>query len=73
MIEITNKNKTPVQLIVRSKKNPKAFTTLILPGVGAGKNVSYLEDERHTEYLDRIKEMGLISKKQVDTKPNKGE
>ena len=73
MIEIVNKKKHSVQLVVRSQKNPKAFTTLNVPGVGAGNNVVYLEDEYYTEYLDRIASWNLISKKQVTNKPNKGE
>jgi len=68
MIEITNKKKHPVQVIVRSKKAPRAFTTLNIPGVGKGDNVRVIEDERHTNYIDRVEGMGLISTKKL---PNK--
>jgi hypothetical protein len=65
MIEIKNKTKSPVQLLVRSRKSPRAFTTLNVPGVGAGNNVYILEDERNTEYVDRAEQMGLISTRRV--------
>jgi hypothetical protein len=71
MLEITNKNKFPVQLVVRSKTEPKAFTTLNVPGIGAGMNVIVIEDEKHTEYVDRMEQMGLISVRRFNKK--KGE
>lgn len=74
MIEIKNKTRSPVQLVVRSRKAPKAFTTLNIPGVGAGNNVYYLEDERNTEYVERAAKMGLISTRHITNKElNKGE
>jgi len=68
MIEITNKQRFPVQLVIRSRKAPKSFTTLNIPGVGKKKNVYYLEDERTTEYVDRAEQMGLISTRHIPTK-----
>jgi hypothetical protein len=65
MIEITNIKKSPVQVVIRSRKGARAFTTLNIPGRGAGCNVYLLEDERHTEYVDRVEKMGLISTKYV--------
>lgn len=65
MIEITNKLKSPVQLVVRSKKAPSAFTTLNIPGVGRGHNVRVIEDESHTIYIDRVENMGLISTRNI--------
>jgi hypothetical protein len=65
MIEIKNKQKSPVQLVVRSRKAPRAFTTLIVPGVGKGNNVRLIEDELVTEYIERVEKMGLISTKYV--------
>lgn len=65
MIEITNKKKHPVQVVIRSRKGARAFTTLNIPGRGAGCNVYQLEDERHTEYVDRVEELGFISTKYV--------
>jgi sulfate adenylyltransferase subunit 1 (EFTu-like GTPase family) len=61
VIEITNRNRFPVQLIVRSRKKARAFTTLIIPGRGKGHNVIKIEDELKTEYIDRVEQMGLIS------------
>lgn len=65
MIEIKNKLKSPVQCIVRSRTAPRAFTTLNIPGVGKGKNVRLIEDELHTEYIDRLEKDGLISTRYV--------
>lgn len=61
MLEITNKKRHPVQLIIRSRRATKSFTTLNLPGVGAGKNIFVLEDERSTPYIERAEKDGLIS------------
>lgn len=61
MIEITNKLKSPVQVIVRSRTAPRQFTTLNIPGVGKKQNVRRIEDEAHTEYIDRLVKDGLIS------------
>ena len=65
MLEIKNKHRFPVQLIIRSMKAPRAFTTLNIPGIGCGKNIFYLEDERATEYIDRAVTDGFISVKHV--------
>lgn len=74
MIEIKNKTKSPVQLVIRSRKASKAFTTLNIPGVGAGKNTYLLEDERNTEYVERAEKLGLISTRHLTKKElNKGE
>jgi len=74
MIEIKNKTRSPVQLVIKSKKAPKSFTTLNIPGIGSGKNIYLLEDERNTEYVDRVEKMGLISTKHINKRElNKGE
>jgi hypothetical protein len=74
MIEIKNKTKSPVQILIRSRRSPKAFTTLNVPGIGAGNNIYMLEDERKTEYVDRAEKLGLISTRQLTKKElNKGE
>jgi hypothetical protein len=74
MIEIKNKTRSPVQILIRSRKSPKAFTTLNVPGVGAGNNVYILEDERNTEYVERAERMGLISTRHLTKKEmNKGD
>jgi hypothetical protein len=41
---------------------------LNLPGVGAGKNVYLLEDERSTEYIDRAANDGLVSIRKITNK-----
>lgn len=65
MIEIKNRHKSPVQVLVMSRKRPHSFTTLIIPGVGIGKNVKYIEDEMHTQYIDRVERQGLISTRHI--------
>lgn len=73
MLEIKNKHKYPVQLVIKSKKAPRSFTTLIIPGIGCGKNIYLLEDERTTEYIDRAEKDGLISTRQLPNTLRKGE
>jgi hypothetical protein len=65
MIEVRNNQRSPVQLVVRSRTAPRAFTTLIVPGIGKGNNVRLIEDERHTEIIDRVEKMGLISTRYI--------
>jgi hypothetical protein len=57
--------RSPVQLVVRSRKAPRAFTTLIVPGIGKGKNVRLIEDELVTEYIERVENMGLITTRYI--------
>lgn len=73
MLEIRNKTKQPVQLVVRSRRKPRSFTTLNVPGIGAGKNTILIEDEKHTDYIDRVEAMGLISTRYVPNRLYKGE
>lgn len=65
MIEIKNKGRSPVQILVRSKNNSRSFTTLIIPGIGKGKNVRLIRDEMVTEYIERVEKMGMISTRYV--------
>jgi hypothetical protein len=65
MIEIKNKQKSPVQIIVRSRTAPRAFTTLIIPGIGKGKNIRLIDDELKTDIIDRVEKMGLISTRYI--------
>jgi len=65
MIEIKNKQKSPVQIIVRSRTAPRAFTTLIIPGIGKGNNIRLIEDELKTDIIDRVEKMGLISTRYI--------
>ena len=74
MIEIENRNKFPVQVMVRSRKKPKDFTCLNIPGIGSGKNVFMLEDERVTDELERAaRDGGIVTIKRVPNKLRKGE
>ncbi len=66
MIEVTNKTRGPVQLLVRSKEHASQFATLIIPGIGAGKNIKLLEDEVIiTEIKERVEKLGMISTRYV--------
>jgi hypothetical protein len=68
MIEITNRQKGPVQIVIRSRKHLNSFTTKNIPGIGSGNNVYELADELMTEYVERVKQAGLISTKYVKNK-----
>ena len=59
-------------MVIKSNRGPSEFTTLNVPGVGRGKNIYLLEDERATEYIHRAEKDGLISIKTISNK-NKGE
>lgn len=76
MIEITNKQRSPIQVMVRSRtevpgSGSKSFSTLIIPGVGAGNNVYLLEDERSTEQIDRLFASKQIAIRHVPNKTRK--
>jgi hypothetical protein len=75
MIEITNKQKSPIQLVIKSRKQPHSMTCLNLPGIGSGKNVYYLSDELTTEYVERAeRKYKLITTKYIPNRElNKGE
>jgi hypothetical protein len=63
MIEITNLNRTPIQIIVKSKRTTNAFTVLNVPGVGKGKNKILIEDGIHTPYIDQAERSGYIKQR----------
>lgn len=74
MIEIKNKTKGPVQLLIRSRTAPRQFTTINIPGIGNDKNVILLEEEKIIqEILDRVVKMGMISTRYVPNKKVKGD
>lgn len=73
MIEIRNKKKSPVQVLVRSTTVPRGFTTLIIPGIGAGKNIRYITDEAKTDVIERVEKMGMISTRYIPNRVEKGE
>lgn len=68
MLKITNKQKCPIQLILRTKVKPRGFTTLNVPGIGAGKNTVYIEDEMATEYIEKLQKNKLITTKYVKSR-----
>jgi len=61
MIEITNTQTGPIQIVVRSKRKLRAFTTIVIPGRGSGKNKVVIEDEAATDYIQLVENYGLIS------------
>lgn len=63
MLEITNRTRGPVSLVVRSRRGPSSrqFTTLTILGIGAGCNVVRIEDEAATEYIEKARREKLIS------------
>jgi len=75
MIEITNKQRGPVQLIVKSKKEPRTMTVVNVPGLGSGNNVFYLKDELTTKYIDKAEKVyKLITTKYIpNIEFNKGD
>lgn len=73
MLEIRNKNRFNVQVMVRSRKAPNSFTVLNIPGVGRGKNIYLLEDERATDDIDRAEKDGLITTRHIPNTLRKGE
>lgn len=75
MIEITNNQKHPVQLVVKTKGVLRDFKTLNIPAIGKGKNIVLLEDERINEYttIDRVRKLGWISIRHITDQKTKGE
>jgi hypothetical protein len=60
MKEIINKDRGPLQLMVRSKNKAVGFTTQILPGKGKGNHIIFIEDEEYTDQINYLKEEKLI-------------
>jgi hypothetical protein len=75
MLEITNRQKGPVQLVIKSKKQPRTMACLNIPGIGSGKNVYYLQDELVTDYITRAeKKYKLITTRYIPNRElTKGE
>lgn len=48
-----------------SRKAPRSFTVLNVPGIGSGKNTFLLEEERSTDYILRAEKRGLITTKKI--------
>lgn len=74
MIEIKNKTRGPVQLLIRSKQAPRQFTTINIPGIGKDKNTIFIEEEKIVqEILDRVVKLGMISTRYIPNKKVKGD
>jgi hypothetical protein len=65
--EIKNLCKCPVQIMVKSKTKPRAFTVKNIPGVGKGKNIYYCEEHRYTDDIEKKRKEKLISVTEVDS------
>lgn len=65
MIEITNRKNTPIQIPIISRDDPNKCVVLNIPGIGKGKNIFFLQDERVTDYIERARVKGLISVRQL--------
>jgi len=74
MYEITNKQRGPVQLIIRSRRgpSPREFTVLNLCGVGKGKNVYLVEDELMTDTIWQAEREKLIAVRYIDENSLRG-
>ncbi len=69
MVEIVNRMRGPVQLVIRKRRgaSTKEFTVLNIPGVGGGKNKYLLEDELMTDYIQQAERDGLIATRYIET------
>ena len=77
MLEITNRTKSPIQILVKSKQGAyirkteslvdtnRAFKSINIPGIGSGKNQIVIEDEKITEYIKRLEKDKLIYVRKV--------
>ena len=68
MYAITNKEKGPVQLVIRSRRgpSPRELTVKNLCGVGGGKNVWHCEDELMTDYIWQLESEKLITVQYIE-------
>ncbi|MHA2043430.1 MAG: hypothetical protein ACW99G_01475 [Candidatus Thorarchaeota archaeon] len=66
MIEIINRKRSPISLMVKSLKAPRSFTIMNIPGVGAGHNVKELAEERITDHV-----MGFVEDKTIALRKKK--
>lgn len=71
MVEIRNKQRFPIPLILKSKNYQKGITHKILPGIGKGKNIITIEDELLTAYITEAEKQGLISVKKITAKDSR--
>jgi hypothetical protein len=74
MIEIKNKTRGPIPVLVRSGTAPREFTTLVIPGIGVGKNIRMISDEMVIQdVVERLEKSGLVSTRYVSNRVGKGE
>ena len=68
MYEITNKQRGPVQLVIRSRRgpSPREFTVKNICGVGKGNNICLLQDELMTDYIWKAEREKLISVRYIE-------
>lgn len=73
--EVRNKQRGPIQLTLKSKKAPRSLVTKNLPGIGGedGKNIYRYPNELHTDYIDRLEEMGMISVRDIADNMREGD
>jgi hypothetical protein len=63
MIEITNMQKSPIQLIIKSSRALNSYDTIDIPGIGLGQNKIIIAEHLHTEYIDRAEKSGYIKQR----------
>jgi hypothetical protein len=63
MIEITNMQKSPIQLVIKSRRALHSYDTVDIPGLGNGQNKILIEDHLHTPYIDRAEKSGYIKQR----------
>lgn len=61
MLEITNKTKSPLQLMLRSRKKVNGFGLTVLPGMGKGKNKIVIRDEEMTPQIQSLRDLKLLT------------
>lgn len=68
MYEVTNKQRGPVQLLIRSRRgpSPREFTVLNLCGIGKGNNIRLVEDELMTDYIWQAEREKLVSVRYIE-------
>lgn len=60
MIRIKNRTESMLQLMVRSRKKNRSFTTLVLPGKGSKNHIKEIPDEWYTDQIGVLKAKKLI-------------
>ena len=66
MIEVKNKTRQPVQVMVRSATKNRAFHTTVIPGMGKGKNVREWPEELITDQIRQLERDGLLALKETN-------